>query len=483
MLTVEKIGGTSMSQFHHVLKNIIHLPHEKEFRYGRVFVVSAYGGVTNLLLEDKKTKDPGIYTQFITKQNYEAGINKLLEKLHEMNELYVDIGLNLAEANAFVTERIKQIKVYLNSMDKVISSGYVDKRNIFSAAREMLASLGEAHSAFNSVNILQNNGINAIFVDLTGFHHPSNYTIDERINKSFSSIDYNKNIVVATGYTRGTEGIMREFDRGYSEITFSKIAVLLKADEAIIHKEFHLSSADPKIVGPENAIIVGNTNYDVADQLADVGMEAIHPKASKPLERAGINLRIKNTFDPLHPGTLITKDYVGKESKIEMITGSDKVVVLEIHDASMVGQVGFDLGIMEILKKYHISYIMKATNANSISLVIWEDNLKRELIHELEETFETVVINKIAVVCLIGSNIAKPGVLAKAAHILAENEINIHCVSQSLRQVNMQFVIERNLYNEAVISLNKELCCNNHNNNNNNSHNNSNNNNNSNNLN
>ena len=43
MLTVEKIGGTSMSQFRHVLENIIYLPQEKEFRYGRVFVVSMVG--------------------------------------------------------------------------------------------------------------------------------------------------------------------------------------------------------------------------------------------------------------------------------------------------------------------------------------------------------------------------------------------------------------------------------------------------------
>jgi aspartate kinase len=461
MLTVEKIGGTSMSQFRHVLENIIHLPQEKEFRYGRVFVVSAYGGVTNLLLEDKKTKAPGIYAQFIAQQDYESGINDLFPKLQKINAQFVEIGLNLAEANAFLTERIELTKSYLNSMDKVISSGYVDKKNIFLAARELLASLGEAHSAYNTVNILKNNGIKAQFVDLTGFHDPSNCTIDQRISSSFSSVDYRNNIVVATGYTRGIEGIMREFDRGYSEITFSKIAVLLKADEAIIHKEFHLSSADPQIVGPENTIVVGNTNYDVADQLADVGMEAIHPKASKPLERAGINLRIKNTFDPLHPGTLITKDYVGKESKIEIITGSDEIVVIEIHDSSMVGQVGFDFEIMKIFKEHHISYIMKATNANSISLVIWENELSKDLVRDLEREFETVRVEYMAVVFLIGSNIAKPGVLAKAATVLAEQGINIHCISQSLRQVNMQFVIERDLYTEAVISLNRELCFNN----------------------
>ncbi|MDD2401329.1 MAG: aspartate kinase [Clostridia bacterium] len=461
MLTVEKIGGTSMTKFKDVLQNIVHFPNEKEFRYGRVFVVSAYGGVTNILLEDKKTKEPGIYSRFVLQQNYEASISELLEKLKKLNESYVSEGLNLKEANEFIIERINQTKIYLKSMSKVISSGYVNENDIFLAARELLASIGEANSAYNMVNILNNNKIRAELVDLTGFHDPCNLTIDERIKKCFSDVDYKNNIVVATGYTRGTEGIMREFDRGYSEITFSKIAVLLKADEAIIHKEFHLSSADPNVVGLENTVVVGNTNYDVADQLADVGMEALHPKASKPLERANINLRIKNTFEPLHPGTLITKDYVGKESKIEMITGSEKVVVVEIYDSSMVGQVGFDLKLMKIFEKHDISYIMKTTNANSISVVIWEDLISEVLVDELNNIFEAVTIDKVAIVCMIGSNIAQPGVLAKVANILAGNEINVHCVSQSLRQVNMQFVIDREMYDKAVKCLNSGLCCNN----------------------
>ena len=460
MLTVEKIGGTSMSQFRHVLENIIHLLGEKEFRYGRVLVVSAYGGVTNLLLEDKKTGAPGIYTWFVNNENYEDELDKLHLHLREINTKFEEIGLNLVEANLFLKERIEQTRAYLNSMEKVISSGYVGRKNIFLAARELLASLGEAHSAYNTVNILKNRGIKAQLVDLTGFHDPTGYTIDQRISKAFSKVDYRNKIVVATGYTRGVEGIMREFDRGYSEVTFSKIAVLLNADEAIIHKEFHLSSADPLIVGPENTIIVGNTNYDVADQLADVGMEAIHPKSAKPLERASINLRIKNTFDPHHPGTLIKKDYVGRESKIEIITGSDEIIVIEIHDSSMVGQVGFDYEIMKLFKAHHVSYIMKATNANSISLVIWEKELSTGLVQDLKTAFESVRVEKMAVVFLIGSNIAQPGVLAKAATVLANEGINIHCISQSLRQVNIQFVIERDLYRQAVISLNRELCCN-----------------------
>ena len=150
---------------------------------------------------------------------------------------------------------------------------------------------------------------------------------------------------------------------------------------------------------------------------------------------------------------------MGKQSKIEIISGSDKVAVIDIHDASMVGQAGFDLRIMEIFMKYNLSYIMKATNANSISLVVWEDGLQQELIEELQQAFEAVTVKDVAVVCLIGTNIAQPGVLAKAATVLAENGVNIHCVSQSLRQVNIQFVIERDLYAKAVICLNDALCC------------------------
>ncbi|MDP4127012.1 MAG: aspartate kinase [Bacillota bacterium] len=458
MLTVEKIGGTSMSQFQNVLKDIIGYPNSQGFRFGRVFVVSAYGGVTNMLLEDKKTKAPGVYQRFVQGENYEIEMDHLLEETLKINETFIDIGLDFDVCRGFLEERIMQAKAYLNSMEDIVASGYVERGSIFSAARELLASIGEAHSAFNTVNILRNNGIPAELVDLTGFRDSKQLSISERIEKSFKNVNPLEAIIVATGYTKGIEGIMREYERGYSEITFSKIATHLQADEAIIHKEFHLSSADPKIVGVDKAIVVGRTNYDVADQLADIGMEAIHPNASKPLEMAGINLRIKNTFEPDHPGTVISNDYIGPQAKIEIIAGSDKIVVLEIHDTSMVGEPGFDHGIMMQFKKYNISYIMKTTNANSISLVIWQADLDQSLVSELKEEYRTVTVQEAAIVCVIGSNIAMPRILARAANALAKNNINIKCVSQSLRQVNMQFVIDREKYVKAITCLNEDLC-------------------------
>jgi aspartate kinase len=297
-------------------------------------------------------------------------------------------------------------------------------------------------------------------MDLSGFDDDDPLTIDERIHASFKGLDVKKQVVVVTGYTKGTEGIMREFDRGYSEVTFSKVAVELKATEAVIHKEFHLSSADPEIVGPANAVLVGMTNYDVADQLADVGMEAIHPKAAKPMELAGIPIRLKNTFEPDHPGTLITKSFVGKQARIEVIAGSPKVTAVEIHDPNMVGTVGFDLGVMEIFSRHGVSYILKATNANSITHVVWDKSVTPGFVEELENAYEVVTRVPSAIVCVIGTNIAFPGVLARAAQALAANKINVNAVSQSLRQTSMQFVIARDDYRKAIVALNQALCLN-----------------------
>jgi aspartate kinase len=457
VLTVEKIGGTSMTAFADVLQNIIFHGRQGQDLYNRIFVVSAYANVTNWLLENKKTGAPGVYHRISQHQEFRAALQEVAAKLQELNKNYEPLGLNLAVADAFIAQRINQAQTYLESLTNVLASGYVNSTNILQAAREILASIGEAHSAFNSVNILQNRGVNATLVDLSGFDDAHALTIDERIKQAFAGIDFANTICIATGYTKGTEGIMREFDRGYSEVTFSKIAVAVKPQEAIIHKEYHLCSADPMMVGVDQCHPVGFTNYDVADQLADVGMEAIHPKASKPLEINAIDLRIKNTFEPEHPGTLITRDFVAEQKHVEVITGTDKVVMIDIYDPLMVGTAGFDLHLMQAFYDHDVSYIFKATSANSISLLIWQKDLKPALVEDLEARYEKITVENSAMVCLIGSNIDQPGLLARAAGALAEAGINIRSAGFALRKVNIQFIIAREDYKQAIIALNKAM--------------------------
>ena len=96
MITVEKIGGTSMSQFGDVLKNI--MLRDPKNPYGRVYVVSAYAGVTNQLLEHKKTGEQGVYARFAAGGDYAGALDALTARLKEINGGLVAIGLPLAVA-------------------------------------------------------------------------------------------------------------------------------------------------------------------------------------------------------------------------------------------------------------------------------------------------------------------------------------------------------------------------------------------------
>ncbi|MFA7231490.1 MAG: aspartate kinase, partial [Victivallaceae bacterium] len=366
MHTVEKIGGTSMSRFGDIMNNVIIANRKGKELYNRIFVVSAYGGITNLLLEDKKTGEPGIYGNFAAgKPEWVDKLEETRLKMIEFNRSFAGIGLDQSLADAFVNERMEGIKVCLRDLMRLRSFGHFKPQDYLPASREFLSAVGEAHSAYNSTLILQKHGVNALFCDLTGWKESDSCSMEEMIVKNFEGIDFATCLPIVTGYVKCAEGIMNRFDRGYSEITFSKIAVLTNAFEGIIHKEFHLSTGDPKLIGAANVKTIGNTNFDIADQLADMDMEAIHSKASKEMELKNIPIRVKNAFEPEHSGTLISKDYTSPKPRVEMICGRNDIVAVEVFDPEMVGESGYDYHLLKSFADNRISYIAKNTNANT----------------------------------------------------------------------------------------------------------------------
>lgn len=459
--TIEKIGGTSMSRFGEVMNNVIIGSRKGAELYNRVFVVSAYSGITNLLLEDKKTGEPGVYGHIARdNKNWPEALEKVRERMLEYNRSFEGIGLNVADADRFVNERIDAVRECLKYITFLRSAGHSRPSEYLPSTREFLAALGEAHSAYNSVEILKANGVNARFVDLSGWMSPDIMSLNEAILSAFKDIEFDKEMPIVTGYVKYDEGIMKRFDRGYSEITFSKIAVLTDAKEGIIHKEFHLSTGDPKLIGVDKVQIIGNTNFDIADQLSDMDMEAIHSKAAKEMEMKNIPIRIKNAFDPEHPGTLISRDYISPAPRVEMICGRSDLIALEVHDPEMVGGVGYDHRLTEFLVRNGINYIAKNTNANTITHYIPQKSKNIEAcMAEMRKAFvhATVTGTPVAVVSVIGTNMKIPGFLAKAAKALYEADINVLALDQVMRQVNIQFIVSRDDFKKAQIVLHREF--------------------------
>ncbi|MDA3870153.1 MAG: aspartate kinase [Gammaproteobacteria bacterium] len=462
LLSVEKIGGTSMSDYATVRDNIFKAT--PEHLYNRIFVVSAYGGMTDRLLEHKKTEHPGIYALFIDADDEDEWRNELHSLrgyIHNLNaELFSDKEW-LERANNFIDQRLDDAENVLDNLRDLCRHGHFELEDHLLTIREMLASIGEAHSAWNTAHLLQLDGINARFVDLSGWKSQETWPLDELIVRTFKDIDPSKELPIVTGYAHCNEGLMATFDRGYSEMTFSRIVVMMQAHEAIIHKEYHLSSADPTVVGDEQTVPIGRTNYDVADQLANLGMEAIHPRAAKGLRQNNISLRIKNTFEPEHQGTLITRDYLSSDPCVEIIAGRKNLHAIELFDQDMVGTGDeYEKTLLDTFRRFHAQVVTMDINANTITHYL-SCNLKtvRRIVKVLKERYTSAEITtrKVAIVSAIGSYMKVPGLLAKAVRSLADASISIVAMHQSMRQVDIQFIIDGDSYQDTIRALHKSL--------------------------
>jgi aspartate kinase len=303
-------------------------------------------------------------------------------------------------------------------------------------------------------------GINARIIDLSGWMDSEQLSLEAMIKKAFASVDLTRELPIVTGYVQCQEGIMNSYDRGYTEITFSKIAVLTGAREGIIHKEYHLSSGDPKMIGKRRSRSSATPTMTVADQLSDLGMEAIHPGAARGLRKTDIPLRVKNVFEPEHPGTLITNDYKSEKTRVEIIAGRQGVTGIEVWYQDMVGRWDHDLGLLKHLTDLQIRYLAKETNANTLTHYIAAPLATvKQLTGRIKQAFPSanILVKKVALVSAIGTNMADAWVLPTAVQSLTNAGVNILGLQKCMRQVDIRFVVEEKDFQDAVCALHQDM--------------------------
>lgn len=460
--SVEKIGGTSISATDIVLDNVLIAGRSGADLYGRVFVVSAFAGMTDLLLDHKKTGAPGVYARFLADEEDHPWLEALTAVRKAMRAINAKIfarGVSRRQADDYVDTRIGTMRACLEDLDRLRAHGSFRLTEPLVTLREMLAGMGEAHSAFCIAALLRDRGVNAVMVDLTDWEAAHDLSLDERIMAGFEGVDVATQLPIVTGYAACEGGLLTRYDRGYSEITFARLAALTRAREAIIHKEFHLSSADPKLVG-ESARKIGRTNYDVADQLANLGMEAIHPRAGRELRRADIALRVRNTFDREDEGTLICGDYVSNAPRVEIVTGRRALFALQFFEQDMVGEKGYDAAILDILARHKAWIVSKSSNANTITHHLSTNATTiRHVIEDLERLHPnaTITARAISMVSVIGSDISAPGLVAQAMAALSRAGIVVIGLQHQIRNVDIQFLVETADFDRAIQVLHDAL--------------------------
>ncbi len=141
---------------------------------------------------------------------------------------------------------------------------------------------------------------------------------------------------VITGYIAATDrGVVTTLGRGGSDFSAAVIGAALGADEVWIWSDVDgIMTADPNLV--PRARTLEELSYAEASSLAYYGADVLHPKTIRPLIERRIPLRILNSFNPAHPGTLIVdKPDPAREHRPAIISTTGlSLVVLGTSDDS-----------------------------------------------------------------------------------------------------------------------------------------------------
>lgn len=414
-----------------------------------VVVLSAMGSGTNELLEaGKRALSEGIVdTSSIRDRAHEAcdtlGLPKedLVDPLiHQLDELLVGVK--------FIKELSPRTKDYLMSFGERLSV------RIFAAHLRM------------------NEGISAEHVDAfdAGFESNSMFNRAELCEDTFSNIRKffahrigADKVAVVTGFiAKDSEGNITTLGRGGSDLTACTLGASLGVTEVQVWKDVDgILSTDPRII--KNAIPVPELSFNEAAEMAFFGAKILHPVAMQPAMRFNIPVRVKNSYNPSHPGTVILKSRESQNmNPMTAISLKKNVQVIDIVSTRMLGASGFLSEVFKTFASHQISVDMIATSEVSISMTldnaVADDNVLAGLQEDLSK-FSSVTFSKNdkAIVSMVSDSERSSTVVGRAVSALNREGIHVLMISQGASKVNVSVTIDMEHAARAIQAIHAEF--------------------------
>ena len=260
-------------------------------------------------------------------------------------------------------------------------------------------------------------------------------------------------------------GSITTFGRGGSDYTATTIASCIKADEIWLMSDVDgLMTADPKIV--KNAKVLNEVSYTEAIEMALFGAKQIHPRTFEPLLSKKIPMRIRNTFNTEHPGTLVTASPDAATKKtVKCVSAIRHSGLIDIRGGGMVGAPGTAAKIFSTLAKVGVNVMMISQNPSesSITVVVKKSDMDKA-VNALEIELLGKIIKKleitpdVSIVALIGSGMrGTTGVASKVFGAVAKNNLNVVMITQGSSELNLAFVVKDSDCKSAVQTIHDEF--------------------------
>lgn len=375
---------------------------------------------------------------------------------------HVQNGIPFDDVFKLISQRYKEIVNELN-IDVNIDT-YLEKvrTNIENgASSDYAASRGEYLNGVVLAKYLGAEFVDAatvIFFDASGnFDENKTYDI---IRKIVSKYD---RAVIPGFYGSDSDGNIKTFSRGGSDITGSIISSALGAD--LYENWTDVSGflmADPRIV--ENPKTIEKVTYKELRELSYMGATVLHEEAIFPVRDAGIPINIKNTNRPQDEGTLIVNDTedAARLGTITGIAGKKGFTVIAIEKALLNSEIGFCRRLLSILEMYGISFENMPSGVDSVSLVIEDSQLKNKCEKVIDEikrqcSPDSVEVHpNMALIATVGRGMAKStGIASKIFSALSSEKVNVRMIDQGSSEINVTVGVESADFEKAVRSIYK----------------------------
>ena len=443
-----KFGGTSVGSVESIqnLKRIVEAEKKPV-----VVVVSALGGITDLLL---KTSRLALNGDEHWRQEFSA-----------IKQRHFDMIDTLFDGDESRREPLTQtISSFFRELESIFYGVFLI-HDLSPKTEAAIVSYGERLSS-HIVATLIDGGVRMNSRDfIRTVKKQGNHVLDAEltyrlVSEAFSPIcccdtATNKTVAVVPGF------IARDRDthettnlgRGGSDYTAAIIAAALDAEVLEIWTDVDgFMTADPRVI--KTAYTINELSYVEAMELCNFGAKVVYPPTIYPVCVKNIPIKVKNTFNPEHPGTLIKQKIDNDKKPIKGISSIKGTTLITVTGLSMVGVIGVNRRIFSTLAENGISVFMvsQASSENSTSIGVRDEDATRA-VEVLNIEFAKEIVtgamfpmqaeHGLATIAIVGENMKHtPGIAGKLFGTLGRSGISVIACAQGASETNISFVVD-----------------------------------------
>jgi len=458
-MQVLKFGGSSVANAENIDK-VINLVRSAQTKDSTILVVSALGGITDMLIQaaasaaagDESYKDK---LQVIEHRHLET-VRSLLPLTRQSGTLSI-VKTRCNEIEDICSGIFLLGELSARTQDKVVSYGEL-LSSLIVAAR--FAALDIDHTWKDSRDLITTDshfGHGAVDFPCT------NRQIKEFIDGSTSPLFIFPGFIAAND-----KGITTTLGRGGSDYTAAIFAAAVDATLVEIWTDVSgMMTADPRLVS--NVKLIPHISYQEAMELSHFGAKVIYPPTIQPVMKKNIPVWIKNTFAPSDPGTVIEVAATPNGNSIRGISSIPRIALLSLEGSGMVGIPGFSKRLFEALSGQQINVILITQGSSEHSICVGVDESNAAIAKAAVDnafspeitagTVDPLVIETgLSVIALVGEQMkSHPGVSGKMFGALGRNGVNVRAIAQGSSERNITAVIAAGDVKKAINVLHEEF--------------------------